>query len=167
MSDNMNTARALYGAGWLELPEFARVAAADFVPVLLDMNATSVLNGNAMDIAHEVADDAVPFYNSELLFLLADYDAADAILEAADSMGGLSAAGSARDHVTRIVAVGVYGVVSNTLGVLVAAIECGHICWTALGLDDNAAEVAAGLMPEWAGTVGELVAAAASLEVAR
>ena len=169
--NNENTARALYGAGWRDLPEFARVAAADFVPTLLDMNATSVLNGNAMDIAHEVADDAVPFYNSELLSLLADDDAAAALFEAADAIGGLGAdytgglgtADTACNHVTRIVAVGVYGVVRNTLGVLVAAIECGDICWTALGLDDNAAEIAARLMPEWAGTVGELVEAAPML----
>ena len=45
---------------------------------------------------------------------------------------------------------------------LVGAVENGD-CWDAFGLDDDAAEIAARLMPEWSGTVEELVEAAPRL----
>lgn len=162
MNNNEQLARDLYGSGWLDLPEFARVAAVDFVPELLAADAGELVSGDLLDRVHELADWAVPTYDIDLLALLADPATADAIFAAADELGGLDAAGLSRDTVKRFVSLGVYGVVSNTLGVLVAAVEGGD-AWDAFGLDADAAEIAARLLPEWSGTVEALVGAARHL----
>jgi hypothetical protein len=165
--NNINTAQALYGAGWHQLPDFVKEAAADFVPVLLELNATSVLNGYAMDLVHELADGAVPVYDYDRYAVLADIDAVRAI-EAALLEFGADAVKDADGHVSlsAFIGVGIYGAVTATLSQLVFAVAFSE-CWDAFGLDADAAEIAARLLPEWSGTVAELVAAAASLEVAR
>ena len=167
MSDNMNTARALYGDGWRDLPEFARVAGADFIDVLLAADAGDIVSGVIADRMHEFADGAVPIYDYQRYEVLADIDAVRAIEYALLDFGA-DAVKDADGHVSlsAFIGVGMYGAVSGVCSRLVYAIEYSE-CWGAFGLDDNAAEIAAGLLPEWSGTVAELVAAAASLEVAR
>lgn len=159
---NDTIAGALYGSGWLDLPDFAQAAAADFVDELLELNVSSILNGYALDRASECADAGVPVYRSELLALLADPSTADAILHAADDLGGLDSCGLAGDTVTRLVSLGVYGVLSDVFGAMIYAFESDAV-WAVLGLDDDAAEVAAGLFPEWSGTVAELLESAPRL----
>ena len=162
-NNNEQIARALYGSGWLDLPEFARVAAADFVPELLYLNASSVLNGYAMDRAHEVADGAVPVYDYDRYAVLSDVLAVRAIEDALLDFGA-DAVKDADGHVTlaAFVGVGIYGVVTAVLSRLVYAVEYEEN-FGAFGLDADAAEVAAQLLPEWAGTVEELVEAAPRL----
>lgn len=165
--NNENTARALYGRGWYDLPAFAQEAAIDFVEDLGGFLCSAIVSGDAEDYAHENADAAVPVYRSELLALLADPATADAIFQAADELGGLSLDREAGDAVTRIVSVGVYGVLRDVFGSILNALEYdGATPWAAFGLDETAAEVAETLFPEWAGTVDDLIEAAPQLEVA-
>lgn len=166
MENNEEMAGRLFGAGWHDLPEFVRDAAANFVPELLDTDGDAFRSDAVRDRAHECADAAVPVYRSELLALLADPSTANAIFWAADELGGLDAAGLAGDTVTQFVSLGCYGLLSNALGMLLSAVDCGD-CWEVFGLDADAAEVAAALWSEWSGTVAELVAAAPRLAVAR
>jgi hypothetical protein len=165
MNDTMTTAAGLYGSGWRDLPGFARDAAADFVADLLDLTGVAVHDGETSDRVHECADAAVPIWRSELLALLADVDAADAILRAAEDLGGTTTLGAGADVVTGLVQVGVYGVLSDVFGLMVWGLERdgGVDGFRALGLDRDAAEVAAALLPEWSGTVRELLAAAPRL----
>ena len=77
---------------------------------------------------------------------------------------GADALKDADGHVTlaAFVVVGIYGVVTAVLSRLVYAVEYEEN-FGAFGLDDDAAEIAARLMPEWSGTVEELVEAAPRL----
>jgi hypothetical protein len=165
MKDTMTTARALYGHGWHDLPEFVKEAAAGFVADLLDLDALDIsetLRGCGSDRVSECADAAVPIYRSELLALLADVGTADTILAAADGLGGVQAEPFCRDTLSRLVALGCYGVLSDAFATMLAAVETAD-GFEAFGLDADAAEVAAALLPEWSGTVRELVEAAPRL----
>jgi hypothetical protein len=166
-TDTTQAARGLYGPGWLDLPEFARVAGADFIDFLLAADAGDIVSGVIAERMHEFADGAVPIYDYDRYAVLADIDAVRAIEHALLDFGD-DAAKDADGHVSlaAFIGVGMYGAVSGVCSRLVYAIEYGE-CWGAFGLDADAAEVAAALLPEWSGTVAELVAAAASLEVAQ
>lgn len=157
--ESYDVARDLYGDGWHGLPAFVRDAAGEFVTDLVYAPADA-----RDDLAHESADSAVPVYRSELLALLADPCTADAVLRAAEDLGGLQTLGDSRggDMVTGLVSLGVYGVLSETFAVLADALQ-RPAGWSAFGLEDDAAEVAAALLPEWSGTVRELLDAAPAL----
>ena len=166
--ERVEIAQDLYGSGWLDLPEFAREAGADFISYLLNMDAADIVSDAAADFVHEFADGAVPVYNYQLYAVLADPAAVRAVEYALDDYGA-DAVKDADGVVSfaRLIGVGMYGAIAGVCSLLVAAVECGHICWGAFGLDDDAAEIAARLLPEWSGTIAELVEAAVSLEVAR
>lgn len=165
--ERVEIARALYGSGWLDLPEFAREAGADFIDCLLAADAGDIVSGVVADRMHEFADGAVPIYDYQRYEVLADIAAVRAI-ECALLDFGADAVKDADGHVSlsAFIGVGMYGSVSGVCSRLVYAVEYSE-CWGAFGLDAGAAEIAARLLPEWSGTVAELVAAAASLEVAR
>lgn len=162
MNNNTERAQALYGTGWRCLPELAREVAADFVPELLNLEGGPNWDDQLGDRAHECADAGVPIYRSDLLALLADADTADRILQAADDLGGVEKK-RGDDYVTALVSLGVYGMLSEVL------LQVGYGLsrpegWVGLGLDDyDTADLAATLLPEWSGTVAELLEAAPRL----
>lgn len=165
--NNENTARALYGSGWRDLSEFAREAGADFISYLLNMDAADIVSGVAEDFVHEFADGAVPVYDYQRYAVLADIAAVRAIEYALDDYGA-DAVKDADGAVSfaHLIGVGMYGAIAGVCSRLLGVVADGE-CWGAFGLDADAAEVAARLLPEWSGTVAELVEAAVSLEVAR
>jgi len=160
--ETMKIAEALYGSGWGDLHDWLRDDAAGFVPELLDLNAADVINGFAFDRASECADAAVPIYRADLLGLLADVSISDDVLRAVDDLGGLGEIRDCDRLVERVASLGYYGLVSNVFAAMLDAIETAE-GFAALGLDADAAEVAVALLPEWSGTVGELVEAAPHL----
>jgi hypothetical protein len=164
--DTTKTAQALYGLGWHQLPEFVKEAAADFVADLLDMDARDVVSGDALDRVHECADSAVPVYDYHRYEVLADPRAVRAI-EAAVEEFGADAMKDADGRVSfaALVGVGMYGAISGALSHMLYDLNAndGAAGFEALGLDADAAEVAAALLPEWSGTVRELVEAAPRL----
>lgn len=163
MENNTERAQALYGLGWTHLPELAREVAADFVPELLMLEGGPNWDDCAYDRARECADAGVPIYRSDLLALLADADTADRILQAADDLGGVDNKRGG-DYLTALVSLGVYGMLSEVLNFMVRKLDYAE-GWLGLGLDADAADVAATLLPEWSGTVAELLAAAPRLAV--
>jgi hypothetical protein len=164
--DTTTTARALYGDGWHDLPRFVQDAAADFVADLLDLDALDIsetLRGCGSDRVHECADAAVPVYDWQRYALVADPRTCDAIEEALDEFGADAMRDAdGRVSLSTLIGVGVYGAISNALSVLLAAVETAD-GFEALGLDADAAEVAVALLPEWSGTIRELVEAAPRL----
>jgi len=160
------TAQALYGSGWHQLPDFVKEAAADFVADLLDMDAGDVVSGEALDRVHECADSAVPVYDYQRYDVLRDTKACSAI-EAAVEEFGADAMKDADGRVSfaTLVGVGMYGAISGAMSHMLYALDAnnGAAGFETLGLDADAAEVAAALLPEWSGTVRELVEAAPRL----
>lgn len=161
MENNMERAQALYGTGWHCLPELAREVAADFVPELLNLEGGPNWDDQLGDRAHECADAGVPIYRSDLLALLADADTADRILQASEDLGGVERK-RGEDYVTALVSLGVYGMLSEVLHRVGYGLSRPE-GWCAFGLDYDAADVAATLLPEWSGTVAELLEAAPRL----
>lgn len=161
MQDTATTARDLYGPGWHDLPRFVQEAAADFVADLLEMDARQVLNGDGFDRIHECADAAVPVYTWQRFEVLKDAEACDAIERALDDYGHDAIRdGDGRANLSALVGVGIYGAISNAMGHMLFVLGAS---FEAFGLDADAAEVAAALLPEWSGTVRELVEAAPRL----
>lgn len=156
-------AQALYGAGWFNAPEFVRDAAPDFVEYLLAADAGDIVSGNADDRVGEFADGAVPIYDYHRYAVLADPASVRAIEDALDDYG----ADAVRDNngainFAHLVGVGMYGAIASTCSHMLRMLQRGD-CWQAFGLDPDAAEVAAALLPEWSGTVAELLEAAPRL----
>lgn len=161
--DRTEIAQALYGAGWFNAPEFVRDAAPDFVDYLLAANAGDIVSGNAEDLVSEFADGAVPVYDYHRYAVLADPVAVRSIEAALDDYG----ADAVRDNngainFAHLVGVGMYGAIDSTCAHMLRMLQGGDR-WHAFGLDAAAAEVAAALLPEWSGTVAELLEAAPRL----
>lgn len=177
METVMNTrtaAQALCGDRWHDLPQFVQVAAADFVAELLDLDAADVVSGDALDRAIECADSCVPVYDYDRYAVLSDVAAVVAIEEAAEELS----ADSMKDEDGRVsfsylIGVGMHWAIYSALSCMLYNLDANNgaegvaVAFEALGLDEEAAEVAAALLPEWAGTVRELVGAAPRLAVAR
>jgi hypothetical protein len=161
MQDTVTTARALYGDGWHDLPRFVQEAAADFVADLLDLDARQVLNGDGFDRIHECADAAVPAYDYQRYELLTDPRTVRAIEHGLDEFGADAVKDTeGRISLSQLVGVGIYGAISNAFGHMLFVLGAS---FEAFGLDADAAEVASALLPEWSGTVRELVEAAPRL----
>lgn len=162
--ERVEIAQGLYGQDFDGLPELVQAAAADFAGDLLDMDTRRVLD---MDGAAESSDCSVPTYYHEQFYLLADTDLWAWVMDTSEGNFETPQEGEDLYHYAcRAATIQYAQALFGLFGVMVSAIEGGN-CWGAFGLDDEAAEVAASLLPDWSGTLSELVAAAASLEVAR
>jgi hypothetical protein len=160
-----NTAAALYGDYWHNLPDSVATVLRDWLRCdLLGLPAARLLDPD--ECAFEFADGAAPIYYDEQLALLADTATREWLEQYSDG-----------DREDKLHGESVYAFACR---VAVSAWVCGVAAelalmldelttsdgFEALGLDADAAEVAAALLPEWAGTVGELVEAAPRLAVA-
>lgn len=162
--DRSEIARELYGAEWFNAPEFVRDAAEDFVEYLLAADVSDLVSGNAEDRVHEFADGAVPVYNYHRYAVLTDPAAVRAIEANLDEYG----ADAVRDNdgainFSHLVGVGMYGAIASKCSHMLRTLQRGD-CWQAFNLNDDAAEVAAILLPEWSGTLAEMLAEALRLD---
>jgi hypothetical protein len=165
------TARNLYGLGWNSLPEFVKESAADFIADLLDITGTDIDNDNVADRVHECADRAVPVYDYQRYALLNDTKLVNAIEDALNDYGTDAATVDGQVSFSAMIGLGIYGAVSNALHRIVYAFDANNgtagirAAFAAFGMDDDAADVAAALLPEWAGTIRELIESAPKLAV--
>lgn len=164
MNNNTERARALYGSGWLDLPMLAQQEAADFVSDLLNLDAGSIVSGEAYDVCWQAADTACPIYYHEQLGLLTSEEVWGWVMDTSEGNFETPQEGEDLYHYTcRAAAVQYVQALSALFGAMVDGLSRPE-GWVGLGLDDyDTADLAATLLPEWSGTVAELLEAAPRL----
>jgi hypothetical protein len=163
-----DVARALLGAANFDtVGDFWQDAAADFVADLLDLAAHELASGDASDRAHECADALVPVYDYQRYELLSDLRTVRAIEDGFDEFGADAFRDrDGRPNFAHLVGVGIYGALRQDFETMLRRFdrpEDRPAAFEALGLDADEAELASALLPEWSGTVRELVEAAPRL----
>lgn len=148
-------AQGLYGPGWLNLPQFVRDAVEDVLPRLLALSAAAAIeegSGSGWRL-NDYAYEWLPLCASDVLDLL------DGV--SLDDLGGLACL-PATDYEGDALLELVVSALASVFGQLLYRLTCCAEVesWQALGLDVAASEVAARLLPEWSGTVAELLEAA-------
>ena len=162
-AETFETARRLLGSEyWNTLPDFGRAGAAGLLPVLLALPiADARLEGiGAGWLANDYAYEWLPFYRSDVLALLAGLD-----LNNVADIAGLCADdfGSTGIFELAELPVQVLASIFCSMCYRLTEVESNQVlveCWNALGLEGSSIEVAIKLLPQWSGTIAELIAAA-------
>jgi hypothetical protein len=164
MSDRDEMARDLFGSGWWDLPDAARVAAVDFADEMLGLTVSEFVY-DAAGAAFEAADRMVPIWDHERLALLTDVRACRAIEDALHEFGSLDGMTGSEFSFATLAGSGWCLVLVDVFARMLDTLTAGPDGFAVFGLDDDAAEVAAALLSDWSGTLGELVEAAPRLAV--